>query len=336
MQYVLGIDQGGTKTNAVVADTSGNILGLGSSGGGAHFVLGMAPAMALVREAAEGALRQAGITANEITLVCGGLSGADFENEYELLRTNVVETLGVPNVLIVNDCIIAMRAGLSKRAGAVICAGTGLNVAVHNADGAEFILGYYIDDRYQGAGALGKNALLAVFDAEAKLGPETMLTDKLLAHFNTPTVDALLQEHIERRIGVDERKELTYTLAECAAAGDAVSADILRTFALDCFGFFRAGMQKLGLSDCDLELVISGGVFKSRYPLMLDTLKQAVAETYPSVRLVEAAWEPVVGAALLALDALNTGAELDEGVYAAIQQACVQHGLIRQTKGGAL
>jgi len=150
-----------------------------------------------------------------------------------------------------------------------------------------------------------------------------------------PTVDELLQEHIERRITVDHRKELTYVLADCAAAGDAVSIAILKEFGLDCFRFFDAGMRKLGLPDFALELVISGGVFKNRSPLMLDALRGAVAAKYPSVRLVEAKWEPVVGAALLALDHMHSG-ELGNEVYAAIGDSSARHGLVRKPEENVL
>ena len=41
MKYVLGLDQGGTKTNAAIADLQGNLLGLGTAQGSLHTYKGL-------------------------------------------------------------------------------------------------------------------------------------------------------------------------------------------------------------------------------------------------------------------------------------------------------
>ncbi|MBQ8954023.1 MAG: hypothetical protein IJ048_07890 [Clostridia bacterium] len=53
MKYVLGIDQGGTKTHALVSDENGRILGVGRDVGGCHSIDGMEQAMRGVRGAAQ-------------------------------------------------------------------------------------------------------------------------------------------------------------------------------------------------------------------------------------------------------------------------------------------
>ena len=55
MRYVLGIDQGGTKTHALVGDELGHILGAGCDMGSCHSVNGMEHAM----QAVDGAVRMA-------------------------------------------------------------------------------------------------------------------------------------------------------------------------------------------------------------------------------------------------------------------------------------
>ena len=55
MEYVLGIDQGGSKTHAAVADETGRLLGAGRGPGACHSVYGMEAAMAGVAEAVRGA-----------------------------------------------------------------------------------------------------------------------------------------------------------------------------------------------------------------------------------------------------------------------------------------
>ena len=330
MVYLLGIDQGGSKTVAAIADARGNLLGVGMAAGGQHCTVGMREAMAYVAQAVVRARASAGLGEITYRAVYAGLSGADFPEDYAALRQGLGEALGVAEPQVVNDCIIAMRTGLTRRAGAILCAGSGLNCAVRDARGAEYIFGYAIHDRYQGGGALAERALWAVFDAQSCLGSPTLLTERLLAHFGAQDADALLQRYTARALPEAQCLALTRVLDACAIAGDAVSQDILRGFAQDCARIFAAGMRKVGMTDGALELVVSGGVFKCRSPLLLDTLRGCVAADYPSVRLVEAAWEPVVGGVLLGLDEVYGQASLGADVLRAVQASCARLGLLRR------
>ena len=80
MSYILGIDQGGSKTQAVITDETGQILGTGRSFGACHSVQGMQRAMDAVREAVDQAAEQSGIRLEEIAAAAGGMTGADPQN----------------------------------------------------------------------------------------------------------------------------------------------------------------------------------------------------------------------------------------------------------------
>ena len=64
MTVVLGVDGGGTKTHAVVADTTGAVLGFATTGGSNWEMVGLDGAGASVSEAAIGALRAAIVDAH--------------------------------------------------------------------------------------------------------------------------------------------------------------------------------------------------------------------------------------------------------------------------------
>jgi len=85
----------------------------------------------------------------------------------------------------------------------------------------------------------------------------------------------------------------------------------------------RAVLRRYGMAHLDVEIVLSGGVFKTTDRLLRDTLLADVRREAPLARLVEARYEPVVGAALLGLERLgaDTGTEafrrrLDESARA--------------------
>ena len=56
MKYILGIDQGSSKTHVIIGDETGHILGLGTGCGACHQVHGLEYAMNAVKEAAEAGL----------------------------------------------------------------------------------------------------------------------------------------------------------------------------------------------------------------------------------------------------------------------------------------
>ncbi|NLC33465.1 MAG: ATPase, partial [Clostridiales bacterium] len=62
MRYVLGIDQGGSKTYAMVADEQGELLSFGSAGGASHFASGLESAIKTICDASWQAIHGAGIT----------------------------------------------------------------------------------------------------------------------------------------------------------------------------------------------------------------------------------------------------------------------------------
>ena len=128
--HSLAIDQGGTKTVAIVADDEGHILGKGVGAGACHFFDGMPKAMTTVEAAARLALTQAGLAPRELHTVSAGLAGANWPEEIVALETGLRNMLAVDDVRVYNDCLIALRGGTARTRCAVLCAGTGLNAGL--------------------------------------------------------------------------------------------------------------------------------------------------------------------------------------------------------------
>ncbi|MCL2462622.1 MAG: hypothetical protein FWF44_08160, partial [Defluviitaleaceae bacterium] len=168
MDYYLGIDQGGTKSRAAVCAGNGEIIGR-ETGEASIFYLDDPEnrSTAIALRLAEKILAAAGRSMADITAVCAGLTGADWDFEYPIHEARTREGLGVADVTVLNDCMIAMRAGSAAPNRAVICAGTGINVAARAAGGKEIIYGYYINPRLNAASSLGGMVFEAIADAEA-------------------------------------------------------------------------------------------------------------------------------------------------------------------------
>src|ERR1700728_470893 len=192
LMYNLGIDQGGTKTVAIVAGDDGRILGRGFGAGACHFFDGLPKAMAAVETAVQQALDQAGLAPGDLRAVSAGMAGANWAEEIAALETGLRQLLPVEDVRVCNQCLIALRGGTASPCCAVICAGTGLNIAVRLTADPHFIYNNYIEDMDQGAKALGARALRAVFLSEIGALPGTTLTETALAFFGLDRVERLL------------------------------------------------------------------------------------------------------------------------------------------------
>lgn len=307
-KYILGLDQGGTKTHAVVADLDGNLIALGTGVGACHSVTGMDSAMNAAKQAIEGALRNAHTSLEEIALLAAGMTGVDWPYEAQLLRENLSRTLDFPqeSIRVVNDGMIALRAGTTQPYGCILCAGTGLNCGVKHPDGREFLFGYYIKDADQGGGALGRRVAQAVYDAQSGLGEPTLLTELVLDYMGFAGAEEMLTEQTCGK-GLDGKKldQLPRIAEKAALAGDEVAKQLLHDFGCDMAKYVVAGLRKFGMLNDEVEVVLSGSVFKCRAPELMDAVRSVILQSAPKAVLKQSIYEPIVGAAMLALDAFG-------------------------------
>ncbi|MFQ5340489.1 MAG: N-acetylglucosamine kinase [Anaerolineae bacterium] len=327
MKYVLGVDQGHTQTRAAVCDIDGNILGVGKTYGACHSMHGMTTAMNAIQEASQTALSQAGIQAGDIAILFCGLTGADWPDDYELLEANVLSLGLCENVQVKNDSIVALRGGTWADYGAIVVAGTGGNCAIRSSKGEEFIYHFYHDRDLQGGIALGRRALDAIYRAETGREPATLLTSKVLDMFGLATVDQLLRADVEHRLSLDDIKYIAPLVFQAACEGDRVSCAIIKAFGEGLAELVTAGLKRFNMTGLDVEVVLSGSIFKGPGTLLEEVMTAHIHMVAPKARLVNARYEPVVGAMLLGLEEL--GVRADQSVQDHIEETSRKLALIR-------
>lgn len=312
MRYVLGIDQGGSKTHAVVTDETGCLLGMGKSYGACHSSSSLEYALRAIVQASDVALKQAGICREDVTTLVGGLTGIDWDYEAELLENGIRTYFPGTDIQVVNDCIIAMRAGTRKSQCGILCAGSGLNCAVQSGEDC-FVYGFYIPDEYQGGSSLGKKAVQAVFDSYVGLERDTSLTGRLLACFQAKTVDELLYMQVKNQISAEAYLKVPMILANEAEAGDSVAADIWIQYGKHIVKYLTARAKKMGLKDKEIDIVLSGSIFKCKFRKFQMTVREEILSKIPDANIIEAEFEPVVGAAVMGLKRIH--GEVAEEIY---------------------
>jgi N-acetylglucosamine kinase-like BadF-type ATPase len=311
MAYIMGIDQGGSKTDVLIADCEGHIAGFGNDRDW-KAITGerRAVRMVRIRYAADKAIREAGIELSNVQSISASCNGADWAFEYEIGRKNIRNTLGVKEVSLYNDCIGALRGGteIKGRDCAVLCLGTGANCAVINREGKEHIYAYYLKDIHQGAGAIGRFIFQAVYDAEAGLKPNTLLTELLLKQTEYQSVEELYMAVTTGRTETEAPwkpvyKEYCPLLFQAVRMGDRVAANYIEWLCEELAQYVIIGARRLGMENREITLVLSGGVPKSG-SIMVDLLQQKLLKHLPGIKCVNARFEPVVGALLLEYDRL--------------------------------
>ena len=304
----LGVDAGGTKTHALVADESGEVLGVGRAGTGNWEGVGLDGALAALRQAVGEALAAARTSPQEVTAAGYGLAGLDWPSDEARLRP-LVEELGLSGpAVLVNDTFVALRAGAREPWGVVIVAGTGTTVAGRNRRGEmarTLGLGYPFDD-WGSAPDLAQAALHAVARAYTGRGPATALSDRLVRLVGAADVADLLEGVSRWRYNLFPLvADVVQALMEEADGGDGPAREIVLRAGRELGGGAVVVIRRLGMEDEEFDLVLAGGLFRSASPLLLDTLRRTVQAVAPGARPVRLDVPPVVGGVLLAMDAVG-------------------------------
>ena len=338
MPYIVAIDQGGTKTDVLVADDKGKIISF-SDDRDQPPVEGerRAKRMMSIRYAVSKALAEAGLGFDDISSVSASCIGADWPFEYEIGIRNLRDTLGVQDVCLYNDCIGALRGGteMKNRDCAILCLGTGANCAVQNRDGDWYVYAYYMKGEHQGASALGSAVFQAVYDAEAGFGPKTLLTDLLLENTGDSSVDELLMRITTGRTETEEKWQPSYKdygpmLFQAVRRGDKTAYALLDDFCKELVKYIVAGAKRLSLDKEGFPVVLSGGVPKGG-AIMGEMLEKHLLAHFPKAVCIEARFEPVVGALLLAYDRLYRDG-IPEEVQDNLEKHCAEKKLFRQVE----
>jgi N-acetylglucosamine kinase-like BadF-type ATPase len=298
---VLGIDGGGTKTHAVIADADGTVRGFATSGPANWEVVGLRGAGESLREAVGRALQAAGASVADVAAAAFGLAGIDWDSDLPRITAEVDELGLAGPVEVTNDSFIALRAGTADGVGVVVIAGTGAIAAGRAPDGRTFrTLGQGAEFGDTGSASdVSDAALLAVANAYTGRGPRTELTELLCTLYGCHSAAELL----ERASRGDERsRSAAPTVLRAAEGGDEVARGIVRWAGQELGTSALVAARTLQMAGGEFELVLAGGLFRGEGTLLLETLAATVHAESPGARLVRLDTAPVAGAALRALD----------------------------------
>lgn len=295
--HVLGIDAGGTKTVALLADASGRVVGEGRGAGANLQTEGELQVEKVLHEVIEKATRDRQTPPES---VCLGMAGVDRESDGRVIR-GIMQRLGFRQALIVNDALIALVAGAGAHPGVVIISGTGsiaFGVSHRGLAARAGGWGPMLGD--EGSGYwIGRRALEAVVrDADGR-GPRTALTERVLEYFSLPRPELLISEIYHQPHGRRAIAALGPIVDRARVDGDLVAAAIMIDAADELAKAAASVITRLEMRGEQFPILLAGGMLK-RSEWLAAEIERRMAEVAPRSDVLPLMHEPVTGAVRLA------------------------------------
>jgi glucosamine kinase len=294
---VIGIDAGGTKTVCRLADAQGNVLSE-ARGPGANL---QSTGELHVERVLHQLITEVTTSAPDWpAAVCLGIAGVDRAGDAAVVRNILLRIAPRSRVVVVNDALVALEAGVPGAPGVVLIAGTGSIAYGRNLDGWAARAGgwgYLLGD--EGSGFwLGRQALRSVVRSADGRGPHTLLTDRVLAHFGIARTQDLVREIYNGSFEPATVAAIASQVEGAASDGDEIALHLIDT-----------GARELGLAALSVcarlklsrgPVVLAGGMFTAA-PRLRQRVVSHLTGRWPGMVVTPLQGQPVSGAVSLAL-----------------------------------
>jgi N-acetylglucosamine kinase-like BadF-type ATPase len=299
--YVLGVDGGGTKTRAVVADSRGRVLGEGNAGPSNPLRVGVNDSAKAVREAVERACLDAGVRRQDLSAAEVGLAGGKREDIRERMRAALSAELGIESLEVVTDADIALYGATEGKPGLVVIAGTGSICCGVNARGRRACAGGWgpvAGD--EGSGSwIARRALQSVARASDGRGRKTSLTEAAREYFKVERAEDLSTAVYAPNMTNNRIAGFGRHVIDAAKRRDPVAREILDEAGRELACAASAVVKKLKMERERFQLAYVGGVFAAGN-LILEPLREELERVAPRAFLAPPVLAPAEAAARMA------------------------------------
>jgi N-acetylglucosamine kinase-like BadF-type ATPase len=301
-RLVLGFDVGGTKTAAILIDGAGHVLGRGFGGSGNTNFIPLEIANKSFADAIAATRKMAGLKTLDAECVVVGT-----EPDPKPVAAVIGRLAGTSRILHRKEGECSMVGGLVSKTGLSLICGTGSVGWGRNAKGQTSMTSCWGPIGDEGSAYdLARRGVNAAFWAWDGRGRKTILVDMLLTMFKQKDMRAVCTPLYTSPNLRKDFASLAKLVTEAADKGDRVALEVLTEGARQVALFLStcASNLKMGAQGYKVAAPVSGLVTGSngRYFKMIN---RELRKIHPKARLVKPRFEPVVGAGLIALDAIG-------------------------------
>jgi len=307
MRKVLAVDGGNSKTLCAVVDEGGSFLALARSGGSNYQGIGRKAAAESLSSAIGAALSEAGV--ERVDVGCYGLAGADRDKDFEVFRELLGPIDPADESILVNDTLLALRAGTADGVGVALIGGAGSNCIgidrsgrIRKAGG----LGPLTGDRAN-AYSIVEAAMVEAFKGVDGRGPRTLLEDKFKDALGLDALEDVIEfGFADSGRNPGDLGALAPLVFEAANAGDAVAVSVLRAQGAAAGEAALAVMRDLFDPADAVTLALGGGVYqKGANRTLVKAIDELVRNEFPLVSLKVLEEPPLLGGILKCYDMIS-------------------------------
>lgn len=324
-ELVLGIDGGGTKTVAWLADRDASVedepLGRGQAGPSNRRIAGDEVARQNLDYAVDAAFADAGLTPTPVASTCVGVAGSDSIRDRHLLNLWADSRGLFGSVIIVHDGWIIPHAAFDDGCGIALISGTG-SLGFGKSETGETVRcggwGPVLGDEGSGY-AIVIACLRAALRAADGRDTGTTLLERLRSElkFDEPRdllrlVDrgqyvASVPAHVTTAVA-----DFAWLIFEFSRDGDDVATAIIEQAAGDLADMAESVVTQLRLAPSSVPFAFAGGVFVNQ-PAFVDLVVGQLKSRNIIPQPVVTVPDPVLGAVRIARDAIDPGHPDDAG-----------------------
>lgn len=308
-KYFIGMDGGGTKTHAVIADARGVILAEHVGDASNFQIIGVEKASVVILKLLQQCCKSVRCTPKEISVLALGLTGAGRIADQKRMATGLkkfalAKKVTLKKIIVESDARIALEGAFKGSSGIILIAGTG-SIAfgkdskgnIHRVGGWGRILGdegsgYFI-------GRLGLSAITMHIDGR---GEKTSLTQSVAKKFGLNDQASIISAVYKN--GFDIATVAPLVLKE-AEKGDEVCSEIVDIAVAELSEHIRVAEEKIHSTSkrkvkIKTPLAFIGGLIAND-TIVSRRLKKFVVQHLPQILLTQPQASPAYGAVILAM-----------------------------------
>ncbi|MCT1401928.1 N-acetylglucosamine kinase [Paenibacillus sp. p3-SID867] len=313
MEIFIGVDGGGTKTEATAINSAGEVLSRYTGGSTNPYIVTFNKAMEELRTVLDGLLAPLFDKSLLFTSICLGMSGVSSAEErsqvQSFLHSYLQQRQLSMHIYMRSEAEISLMAVLERQYGILAISGTGSNTYaitksgdIHRVGGWGHLLGD------EGSGyQIGLQTLKTVIKSHEGILPPTIMSSLIVAAYPLQHITDLKSYIYQPAITKQDIASFARCCIEAAEAGDEAADRILRQQAAELADTTSALIRQQA-EFAESELVRIGSIFKHS-PLFRETYAGILLSRYPRLRFPEGNRErtPAHGAALLACKLFTDG-----------------------------
>jgi N-acetylglucosamine kinase-like BadF-type ATPase len=299
---VLGIDGGGTQTQALLAlRETGEVIGRGVAGPSNIQAVGVETGLKALSECIERAFRDAKIEPSVVASICLGLAGIDRQEGLDIIHGWAEKNSIAERVSVANDATLLLAAGTPNGWGLAVVAGTGAIAFVKDAAGNVGRCGgwgYLLGDEGS-AYSIALRALRGACRSFDGIGKPTALVGRLVKEMKLESPPDFIPAVYRGSWDRTAIASLAPMVLELAADGDELAKEIVKAEAEELALTAAGAVFANNLPRKALPIALAGGVLtrsEAYREFFMDALWIAGIEAGP-VKLVT---DPALGAIVLA------------------------------------